>query len=182
MLKQAPEKPGVKAMTIDQQLKALTGWLAICNSDTAEHQDQVHDQCHMDDDDLLIPAKRVMDLKDAKEGIVCMVETIGRKGRYMALSHCWGEPAKHPLMTVRATLEDHMAGIAMLSLPKSFQDAIKVCLHLGVRYIWIDCLCIVQDDKYAATHESERCKADECSARNGSQKLKGWPKYTPSLI
>lgn len=31
-------------------------------------------------------------------------------------------------------------------MPKSFQDAVKVTLKLGLRYLWIDSLCIIQDD------------------------------------
>jgi Heterokaryon incompatibility protein (HET) len=30
--------------------------------------------------------------------------------------------------------------------PKTLSDAIKVCREIGMRYIWIDALCIVQDD------------------------------------
>jgi hypothetical protein len=33
------------------------------------------------------------------------------------------------------------------SLPKSFQDAVTVTRGLGLRYLWIDALCIAQDDK-----------------------------------
>jgi hypothetical protein len=40
-----------------------------------------------------------------------------------------------------------MLGIRFADLPKTFQDAIMVARYLGVRYLWIDALCIVQDDK-----------------------------------
>lgn len=31
------------------------------------------------------------------------------------------------------------------SMPKNFQDAVAVTRHLGIEYIWIDSLCIIQD-------------------------------------
>ncbi|KAF3800238.1 hypothetical protein GCG54_00003766 [Colletotrichum gloeosporioides] len=34
----------------------------------------------------------------------------------------------------------------MTDLPQTFQDAIKVTRSLGIGYLWIDSLCIVQDD------------------------------------
>ena len=41
-----------------------------------------------------------------------------------------------------------MSKIEVSGLPKSFRDAVSVCLHLGIPYLWIDSLCIVQDDEY----------------------------------
>ncbi|KAH7121695.1 heterokaryon incompatibility protein-domain-containing protein [Dactylonectria macrodidyma] len=67
-----------------------------------------------------------------------------QKDRYIALSHCWGED-QQPLLTTTATLEDHKAGILFDQLPKTFQDVVKVSRRLGVRYLWIDSLCIIQD-------------------------------------
>lgn len=64
--------------------------------------------------------------------------------RYATLSHCWGAGAV--ATTTRATLEAHEAGIPLSSLPLLFQDAIAVARALGLRYLWIDALCIVQDD------------------------------------
>jgi hypothetical protein len=33
------------------------------------------------------------------------------------------------------------------SFTKTFRDAITVARRLEVRYLWIDCVCIIQDDK-----------------------------------
>ena len=33
------------------------------------------------------------------------------------------------------------------TLSKTFRDAIKVTRHLGIRYIWIDSICIIQDSR-----------------------------------
>lgn len=68
---------------------------------------------------------------------------------YAALSHCWG--SSQLLTTTRATTWTRQNGIDWQSLPKTFQDAIQICHILGIRYIWIDSLCIVQDDRYSGS-------------------------------
>ena len=37
-------------------------------------------------------------------------------------------------------------GIRIRDLPKTFKDAVFVCLKLNIRYLWIDSMCIFQDD------------------------------------
>jgi hypothetical protein len=44
-------------------------------------------------------------------------------------------------------LESHKRGIDFVRLPRTLQDAIMMTRYLDLQYIWIDCLCIVQDDK-----------------------------------
>lgn len=139
-----PERRGTnnsQALKIDMQLKRIKFFLRYCT--------QRHKLCKSET--LPIPAKRVLDLSSLSTGIVRLVETSGIVKPFMALSHCWGPPSRHPLMTRRATLEEHKTGIALSSLPQSFRDAIKVCSQMDIQYIWIDCLCIVQDDGYEST-------------------------------
>ena len=63
--------------------------------------------------------------------------------RYVTLSHCWGE-SKH-LVTEKNSLEERRAAILLSSMPKTFKDAVFITRKLGVRYLWIDSLCIIQD-------------------------------------
>lgn len=65
------------------------------------------------------------------------------RGRYVALSHCWG--SENPLLTTLSTLDARTHGIPMETLPKMFQDAIVIARQLGINYVWIDSLCIIQD-------------------------------------
>ena len=68
--------------------------------------------------------------------------------RYLALSHCWGTAhGGHVPRTTKATLSDRLVSIDWEELSKTFQDALIITRGLGMRYIWIDSLCIVQDDK-----------------------------------
>ncbi|KAK3938227.1 heterokaryon incompatibility, partial [Diplogelasinospora grovesii] len=62
----------------------------------------------------------------------------------VALSHCW---CKHRLLTTRKeNISEHCKEIQFASLPETFQDAVTVTRTLGVQYLWIDSLCIIQDD------------------------------------
>jgi hypothetical protein len=66
--------------------------------------------------------------------------------RYACLSHCWGV-TQSVTKTTRGTLKAFStSGIVLRGLPKTFHDAVRVCCNLGIRLIWIDSLCIVQDD------------------------------------
>jgi Heterokaryon incompatibility protein (HET) len=65
-------------------------------------------------------------------------------GPYAALSHCWG--TTHPLDTTLYTLNCRKQKLEWTSMPATFRDAITVTRELGLRYLWIDSLCIIQDD------------------------------------
>ena len=68
--------------------------------------------------------------------------------RYVALSHCWGPTTQPPpITTTTSTLENRMDRIKFIHLSNTFQDAVKLAKQLGQRYLWIDSLCIIQDDK-----------------------------------
>jgi hypothetical protein len=36
-----------------------------------------------------------------------------------------------------------------LTLPRTISDTITVCKELGIRYLWVDRLCIRQDDPWS---------------------------------
>lgn len=59
-----------------------------------------------------------------------------------------------PLRTLTANLSSHLEDIPGSALPRVFQDALTVVRALGLSYIWIDSLCIVQDDRDDWARES----------------------------
>ncbi|GAB1311724.1 Heterokaryon incompatibility domain-containing protein [Madurella fahalii] len=65
--------------------------------------------------------------------------------RFVALSHCWGQGGT-PFTTTHQTLSLRMQGIDITELPQTFRDSVTLMGHLGLRYLWIDSLCIIQDD------------------------------------
>jgi hypothetical protein len=73
--------------------------------------------------------------------------TQGDVGRYIALSHRWGNPKEYrKFYTYHSNIEEFKQKIDYHALPKTFQDAVTVTRELAVRYTWMDSLCIVQDD------------------------------------
>ena len=75
---------------------------------------------------------------------ISLRETEGGRGEYAALSYCWGENSVQ-LKATGPTLDQMKNNIPQEQLPKTIQDAIKLTRRLGLKYIWIDCLCILQD-------------------------------------
>jgi hypothetical protein len=64
---------------------------------------------------------------------------------YCTLSHCWGR--RQPVRLTRGLLRSFQHHIPFETLPKTFADAIQITLNLGLSYLWIDSLCICQDDQ-----------------------------------
>ncbi|TVY22392.1 hypothetical protein LHYA1_G008428 [Lachnellula hyalina] len=90
--------------------------------------------------------KRTLSFRVSENGKadVKVVENISQPGRYIALSHCWGSS---PLCALDGkTISQFGISIPWSRLPKTFQDAILFSAKLGVNHIWIDALCIVQDN------------------------------------
>jgi hypothetical protein len=67
-------------------------------------------------------------------------------GFYTALSHCWAPENKRPLTTEKATVGKRKLGMKLDDLPRTFRDAIVTSRAMGLQYLWIDSLCIIQDD------------------------------------
>ena len=89
----------------------------------------------------LLPT-RVIDVGSATQDPHLHISN-GETGRYVTLSHCWG--GSSPTTTTTDTIGSRTMGIQLSTLPKTFQDAVFITRDLGVRYLWIDSLCIVQD-------------------------------------
>lgn len=68
-------------------------------------------------------------------------------GKYCALSHAWGPPESEtcPVTTTKKNLGEHCQGILISHLSKTFQEAIEITRSIGIDYLWIDSLCILQD-------------------------------------
>lgn len=64
------------------------------------------------------------------------------RGAYVTLSHCWGYNPSSMIQLM--DLNAFKRGIMLSDLPQTFKDAIKITRELGIQYIWIDSLCILQ--------------------------------------
>jgi hypothetical protein len=75
---------------------------------------------------------------------LCSDIAIPLNASYATLSHCWGLLEFFQLK--RDNLSAVQKKIDIQELPKTFQDAISIARELGFDYLWIDSLCIIQDD------------------------------------
>ncbi|KAF2144379.1 uncharacterized protein K452DRAFT_194290, partial [Aplosporella prunicola CBS 121167] len=73
-----------------------------------------------------------------------LYETKGESGQYAVLSHCWGG-VRH-FVTTTTNLDQRKRGFTLNELPQNFQDAVFIARNLGLQYLWIDSICIFQDD------------------------------------
>jgi hypothetical protein len=63
--------------------------------------------------------------------------------RYLTLSHCWGPVI--PKRLLLESLDEFRRSIPTDGLSRAFQDLIYATRKLGMEYMWIDSLCIIQN-------------------------------------
>ncbi|KAH8774580.1 heterokaryon incompatibility protein-domain-containing protein, partial [Diaporthe sp. PMI_573] len=88
--------------------------------------------------------------------LVKLIETNGRDHTYVALSYCWGTIQDTAWMTKNDTIHQNMEDIDLESLQATIRDCLWVATALGVRNVWVDSLCIIQDN--ASDWEIESAK------------------------
>jgi len=92
----------------------------------------------------LLPT-RVIELEP--DGQARIIESLGMQAEYLTLSYCWGQGKKLLCTTGSGLYEQFKQKLPVDdSMPKTFRDALQVTRALGYRYLWIDALCIIQDD------------------------------------
>lgn len=93
---------------------------------------------------------RLIKVGDVVDGIARLVMSgnLPSTTSYIALSYCWGPPSvgKPQLITTAATLADRQTKIPLAEMPDTIRDAVVFARYMGIEYIWIDALCIIQDD------------------------------------
>ncbi|KAJ0164874.1 hypothetical protein CTA2_12993 [Colletotrichum tanaceti] len=118
-------------------LNHVTNWLKKCNQ---------HSHCHGHGKSSL--PTRLLDVgtADSASSTIRLVTPDSTLcDRYITLSYCWGQGTKH-FTTTSETLRARQEGIDLETLPQTLRDAVIMTRSLGVRYLWIDSLCICQDD------------------------------------
>lgn len=115
-------------------LGLVKDWLAACSS---------HAFCRAQVPQPL--PKRLVAVRS--DGRLVLTEHHDEMGHYLALSHCWGS-----VDTTFSTTRENFAqrastGLQSSQIPRNFRHAIEFTRRLGHEYIWIDSLCILQDDQ-----------------------------------
>lgn len=102
-----------------------------------------------------VPSRLLEVSPDPGPSRVRLVETTsGRQWTWACLSHVWGGDQRQK--TTRDVLPEYLENICFETLPQTIKDAVNVCRGLLIPYLWIDSLCIVQDDKLDKAREIPR--------------------------
>ncbi|RYP71211.1 hypothetical protein DL769_004731 [Monosporascus sp. CRB-8-3] len=107
----------------------------------------------------LLPS-RVLDIGTGTDNDNTLIKLIdctsptGLRGHYACLSYCWGLTTT--MTTTRESYGARTSGIHLSDLPATFRDAVVVARKFRLRYLWIDSLCIFQDDQNDWARESSR--------------------------
>ena len=117
-------------------------WLRICDSD--------HKICqwHLKNSNHWMMPTRFIDLK----GHPKLVETAHhhdfakqQQTKYITLSHRWTQGCTAKLL--KSNVQDLKQKLDYLVLPQVFRDTMFMAKRIGIFYVWIDALCIIQDDE-----------------------------------
>ncbi|OTB08337.1 hypothetical protein M426DRAFT_182562 [Hypoxylon sp. CI-4A] len=73
-----------------------------------------------------------------------LIESRDLIGKYTALSYCWGENPSLNFQMTSANRSSLMESIPLEELPRTIQDAALFTKLLGIKYLWVDSLCIIQ--------------------------------------
>jgi len=145
-------KPGTH--TFFQLIKL---WLQDCNEN--------HADCRVSTQTSL--PTRLIDVGTSEAPKLVLLETRENQPsdtRYITLSHPWGASVEHPpFRTLRKDpsgrgheLATFLKGIPYDQLPATFKDAVNTTRALGIRYLWIDSICIIQGDDGDFSEEAKR--------------------------
>ncbi|KAE9379924.1 HET-domain-containing protein [Stipitochalara longipes BDJ] len=142
-------------------LHVAKSWLDACQS---------HEACNTTSETL---PTRLLDLTGTPR--LCLGANLGPI-KYATLSHCWGSI---PFQTLeRENLQQFFTQIPTSALQKTFQEAIQTATYMGLQYLWIDSLCIIQDSEedwrvessmMASVYGNSSLNISASGARDGSQ-------------
>ncbi|KAI1848512.1 hypothetical protein JX265_008707 [Neoarthrinium moseri] len=99
---------------------------------------------------------RVLDVGTSGDSRINLISTEGKPFEpYIALTYCWGKDGAI-VKTTRENVRSFESGLAISDLPLVFRECIMLSRRLGTRFVWIDALCIIQDDREDWERESSK--------------------------
>jgi hypothetical protein len=110
-----------------ETLRIIRDWTSNCL--------EQHEHCIQQSASLL--PKRILKITADR---IFLQERPNASAPYACLSHCWGSSGPAVKLTAE-TVGRLREGFVTSDLPKTFRDAVEVCRHLGIYYLWIDALC-----------------------------------------
>lgn len=128
---------------------------------TYEHARRRLEECHHHEAcsyplPTVLPT-RVLDCSNPAQPRLFINDGAGsEKALYAALSYVWGEDQLHK--TTLQNIESYISCIDLQCIPRTIVDAVTVAHELGVRYLWVDAFCIIQDSSEDKAREISRMR------------------------
>lgn len=130
----------------EESFKLVDTWIDRCQRESAG--EAVEDHCYDPEWTGFRPSRTIeVGPADGSSEPRLVIHSGPMSGplKWITLSHCWG--GFSPMITTSENLEQRTQAILMSDIPKTFRDAVQITRHLGVRHLWIDSLCIIQNSK-----------------------------------
>jgi hypothetical protein len=129
----------VRTDTSCVDMNILRGWLQRCDNNHGDH-------CQVPAAVERVPSDRPMWLIDVLRDCLVLSQPTDR---YLALSYVWGP--LNMFQALKSNIEELQKEKALKNdlfpIPRVVKDAFGLVILLNERYLWVDCLCIVQDDE-----------------------------------
>ena len=124
--------------------RILQTWISSCID--------LHRECGTRELASVFPETTDILLIDARR--LCLVKA-QTSHRYIALSYVWGQVPQYSTTSVNleALLQPYSLLPVWDKIPRVVKEAIDLTDEIGERYIWVDSLCIVQDDASLKHHQ-----------------------------
>jgi hypothetical protein len=137
---------GVHHISVDSQrinISQLRGWLADCD---AYHGEECNSLLKVQSTNIA-PSIALIDVQQ-----LCLV-AITTHVKYVALSYVWGQIAGTLMATTQNLKHLCIPGYLEIPetksrIPRTILDAMAVSRMMGIDYLWVDRLCIVQDNSH----------------------------------
>ena len=121
----------------EPSFELVSTWLDQCT--------QAHTACNVGGvgETVATLPTRIVHLPESANPRLLLVDHTTPKLPYATLSHCWG--SEMPLRLTTENMTELEVEIPLAKLSKTFVDAFEIARRIGLRYIWIDSICILQD-------------------------------------
>jgi hypothetical protein len=116
--------------------RILSQWIRNCEGN--------HHRCERPDS--VIPCRRVFDLGTNPRNGIKLIDTEGMQARFAIACFIWTAVRNGHPGTTKSNLAAMQAGVHWRDIPPALQDAAIVASEQGIRYLWLQPLCCVQDD------------------------------------
>ncbi|PVH97461.1 HET-domain-containing protein, partial [Periconia macrospinosa] len=115
-----------------------------------------HQNCRFSDAIPQLPT-RVIDVGNGIDKPVRLIASDGAHGLYCTLSYRWYD--SHPFKTTTENISQLYQDLPENVLHPTIREAITTTRKLGLPYLWVDALCIIQDDAADWAREAARMSA-----------------------